>query len=141
MKEFLKHILTPIDNHWVSWAICIAAWCLSIVLVFVVIFGLYYLINFAWAPVHTGTGIISELYYKPPYTTTTLMTVGKSLMPITHYHHETWNVCVNFNGSIHKTTTGEDLYRLLKEGQSVKFEYQTGRLDKSSISITSLFYP
>lgn len=73
----------------------------------------------------SGDGVIVDKYYKPPYTTTTLIPSGKVLIPMTQTHPAIYGVTIKVSYNDYSYTTdyrNASLYSK-KKGTKVKVEW------------------
>lgn len=73
----------------------------------------------------SGDGVIVDKYYKPPYTTTTLIPSGKVLIPMTQTHPAVYGVTIKVSYNDYSYTTdyrNASLYSE-KKGTKVKVEW------------------
>lgn len=73
----------------------------------------------------SGDGVIVDKYYKPPYTTTTLIPSGKVLIPMTQTHPAIYGVIIKVSYNDYSYTTdyrNASLYSK-KKGTKVKVEW------------------
>ena len=71
-------------------------------------------------------GTIINKYYKEPYTTTSYMTSGKMMIPITNYHSETWNF------KLEKEVEGKSKTITIEVSPDVYEQYNIGDYFKES---------
>ena len=133
--SLIKDLYTPLDNTFMGWTLSILVWVLSLVIAGLILWGIYSAVNFLGVQNQRGEGRVTFLYHKNSYVTTQPILVGKVIIPQTQYHPETWNVSIDFNGKNYSTSVSKDFYHTLRIGQKIRFTYQQGRLNKSSVLI------
>lgn len=65
--------------------------------------------------VFLDTAVVCNKEYEEGYTTTTVLPVGKVMVPQTHYHDEEYNVYLMYEGAKH-CFDDEDLYKKVSIG-------------------------
>ena len=103
----------------------LVAICVAGLLFFIVMIA-----DMALATTHPATGQIVNKYYKPAYTTTTNVMVGKVFVPQVQHHSESWNVVIycEEKDEYYTRTADRDVYENFQIGDMANFEIRSGYL-------------
>lgn len=94
----------------------------------------YIVIDSAWIkPSKAVITKITNRYVKPAYTTTSFIMVGKTLIPRTTRHPESYHLCVVIDGKEHDMSLTKEFVGGVSVGDMVRVDYAIGRISRSCI--------
>ncbi|MCK5022762.1 MAG: hypothetical protein KAS04_01180 [Candidatus Aenigmarchaeota archaeon] len=105
------------------WVLCLAALAL-------ILCGIFYLIDSVGLPKFRGLGIVWEKRFIESHTTTTMVSSGKTTIPLVQYHPDSWEVKIKFKNETDSMTVSEKNYIKLKHNTEISILYSRGRLSK-----------
>jgi hypothetical protein len=85
---------------------------------FLIIWGLLYVINYSYNPIISGCGVIVSKEFIPDYINNTTMT----------YNVKEWVLYIKVDNKICSYSVNEKYYNNSTEGQTIKIKYSIGRL-------------
>lgn len=109
---------------------CILAfimWILFLLIVILILWGVFYVFDSFGLSTYETKGTIINKYHEPPYTSTTMITTGKTVTPITNYHPESWQLEIEANEGRNSIFTSQNFYNKCNIEDIVKIEYYKGR--------------
>lgn len=65
------------------------------------------------------TAVVDSCEYEEPYTTTTMMKVGKVMVPQLHHHDEEYNVWLEYEGELY-CIDDEELFNSVEENEEIR---------------------
>ena len=89
---------------------------------------LFFSIDSAFIPTQHGTAIIIEKEFTEAHTTTTMMLVGKVMIPQTMYHDDEYTLHVRRNNEEDSIDVEKSFYDAKNIGQEVPITYGRGRI-------------
>ncbi len=130
MKDFLRAFLVePFeDKDFLSSFVGVCCWILFIPIVAGVLWLSMWLIDSSFLPIKNGGGAVTEKYYVPAHTTTTLQACGKSFIPITTYYDESFEIQITINELSDKIELYQSDWNNIIIGQKINCEYTNGRI-------------
>lgn len=131
MSEFFSFwwslLSEPIDD-WLDGLLRILIWIISLGLICLFFFGIFYLFDSSFRGSQEGEGVVICKSFTPAHTTTQIITTGKSTIPIKHFHPDKWEITIELNGDSDKIIVSETYYNASKRGDRVWIRYSTGRI-------------
>jgi len=133
MKDFLKYMLIEpfTERGWINYMGGTIMWILTTVIVGGFIWLCGWLIDSSFLPLKEKEGIVTEHYYIPAHTTTTYMMSGKTMIPITNYIDDRYEIIVEIDGLTDKVCLYQSNWNKIKVGDKICFSYTNGRIFKT----------
>lgn len=126
---FLKEMyIETIQNG--DYFIAFFTWLLSLFVVAFFLFVLYSSVDYLWLSTKRGTTTIVHKHIIPEYTTTTYVTNGHIMSPITNYHSKKYVLTLEINGKSDYFNTTEVKYEKFMINDSFPADYSLGRLSR-----------
>ena len=115
-------------------------WFIFLIVVGLALWGILYIINYAWRPVLDGYGLIIHKEFIPAHDETTITYDASSKMSLPHTTHydDEWVVTVQLKDMCDECDVEKEEYKKLKLNDRIHVAYSTGRLIKS-LYIKKLF--
>ena len=88
---------------------------------------------------HTHIGEVIGKEYLPAHYTTTYVMSGKTMIPITNYIPESWNITISIDGLTDNVNVSEYKYNIIEIGRKIECDYVTGRIS-SGVYINTIRY-
>ncbi len=131
MIEFLKDILIRSFLEGPLGIVCgLLAWILLLFLLTLIVFGVLYLLDYSFRPVIEGLGMVISKTFIPEHNETTWvynLTLKCSTPQTTHYPDE-WKLQIKVYDSEGDISVSENIYKRVKNGDSLKVKYSYGRI-------------
>lgn len=133
MKDFLKFILIEpfLDNEWFSWILGMFSWAVIISVFWLLMLLGLWAIDSSFLPLKEKEGVVTRKYIVPSHTTTTYMTSGKVMIPMTTFHNTTYNIEITIDGLTDCVSLYRDHFNEITVGQTICCRYTTGRICES----------
>lgn len=129
MKEFFYNsFIEPFKEGLEGIILGSIIWIFSIIASFFVSWGIFYVIDSVGLEDKTGTGVVVARHYYPAHTTTTFVTTGKTMIPVTNYVSEDYSLCVKIGDQFDFVSVYEFSFNLINDGDSVECVYNEGRI-------------
>ena len=90
-----------------------------------------WLIDSSFLSLKEKEGVVTEHYYIPAHTTTTYMMSGKTMIPITNYIDDRYEIIVEIDGLTDKVCLYQSNWNKIKVGDKICFSYTNGRICKT----------
>jgi hypothetical protein len=113
-------------------------WLLTVLLIGLVLYGLFYVADSCWLPSETSTGVLVNKWIVPEHYTTTYVQSGKVMIPITSLVQTTWNLQIQINGISDNVSVGNGFYNECEIGVELLCDYVNGRFS-DEIYISSIY--
>jgi len=131
MKDFLsdlwENMTDPIEGFWDGVG-RFFLWLVMLIVVVLILWGIYYLVDSVGRPKHEGYGNISGFGHSEAYTSTTYVKSGDIMIPITTYHPESWSVFIKVGDKEGSIGISESFYNYAKSNDRVYVTYTLGRI-------------
>ena len=105
-------------------------WAITLFVAGLILYGGYYLVDSVGAQEYTDRGVIIDKSYSPAYTTTSMIMVGKTYIPQTIHHPESWDLKIKVNKDYDTISVSRSYYEKSKINQTVWVKYSRGRFSK-----------
>tara|TARA_R110001592_G_C12827615_1_gene719608 strand:+ start:235 stop:645 length:411 start_codon:yes stop_codon:yes gene_type:complete len=125
IKEFY---LEPFEDGVSGWFMGLLVWVVTLLLLGLIGWGLFYVIDSCWLPTYTDIGEVVGKGYSPAHYTTTYVMSGKVMVPITNYIPESWCITISINGLNDAVNVSEYNYNIIEVGRKLECDYVTGRI-------------
>lgn len=102
----------------------------TLAVVLVILCGIFTIIDSWFLPTQSGTGRITKKNFIPAHTTTTLISTGKTLMPMTSFYPNSWELELIVSGKPASMSIKKERYDSLNIGDTVLVDYAIGRFSK-----------
>lgn len=127
ITDLWSFLAEPIDGFW-DGVIRVILWVCFLGITFLILWGIFSLLDSCGRPEKEGYGEIIGKYYHEPYTTTTFIKSGDVNVPITTFHPERWSVDITVDGSTDGIDVSESYYNSATDNQQVYVSYVRGRI-------------
>lgn len=131
MKDFLIPYFTPYENTFFGWATCILFWLIALGLLFLLGWGIYYLLDYAFTTIETGQGIVIGRSYSPAWTEMLVISNGKNTSIVPVFHPEQWNLFIKIKYLTSGYPVSNYDYNHIPDGAEFNCTYSYGRLSHS----------
>jgi hypothetical protein len=125
---FREVYLEPFEDGVSGWLLGMLIWGLTLTILGLIGWGLFYVVDSCWLPIHTGIGEVIGKGYSPAHYTTTYVMSGKVMIPVNTYVPESWNITININGLTDIVNISEYNYNRISIGEKLECDYVTGRI-------------
>jgi len=103
-------------------------WLATLLVIILLGYGLFHLIDSTYLPIHTDIGEIMGKNFKPGHYQTTYVKVGNVLSPITTYISDKYSLVIEIDGYTNSIGVNEYKYNNVNIGDQIKCDYVTGRI-------------
>ncbi len=133
MKDFLKYMLVEpfTEGGYINYISGTLMWILTTTIVGGFIWLCGWLIDSSFLSLKEKEGVVTEHYYIPAHTTTTYMMSGKTMIPITNYIDDRYEIIVEIDGLTDKVCLYQSNWNKIKVGDKICFSYTNGRICKT----------
>lgn len=137
LKEFFIEIFT---DGFIGIALGIIIWLLALSILFLIVFGLAYLVNFTFLPEKEGYGkVIYKEFIKAHSETIMIYNAAlKMSMPQTFYYSDNYSLTIEVDGDQDTVSVTRDFYSRTNYYDILRVKYINGRLWKS-LKIKNIF--
>jgi ABC-type sulfate transport system permease component len=130
MKDFLYDLyIEPFTyRELMGHVLGVFFWLTTIFVIVLISIGIYYIVDTTDVTLNQTTVCITDKRYEPAYTTTTAISNGKIVIPVTNHHPESWIVDVEAKEGVDSVSTGNKFYSESSVGMCFLASYKSGRL-------------
>lgn len=128
----------PFNSGIGGFIIGILIWITFLFVVLFLGYGIFYLIDSSFLEIRTDTGIVVSKHYSPQQFTTTFISTGKTMVPVTNTIPESWSIKLNVNELYGSINIKKSYYDTVNIGDTVICDYVTGRIS-NGIYIKEIF--
>jgi len=120
--------LEPFREGVLGWVMGLLAWVLTLVVVGLIGWGLFYLIDSCFLPTQTNIGEVVNKWMTPSHYITTYTQVGKVMVPMTTYIPDSWSLEISISGLTDAVNVSEYTCNTTSIGQKLECDYVIGRI-------------
>jgi|GEM_PF-2586619 len=133
MLEEIKNVIKNplVDYNWLLWTIGLLMIVIIILLVYMVSQYMIWIIDSSFLEIKINKGVILRKYYENPYTYTSFIMCGKTMIPMTHYVDGRYMISIEIDDIKQDIEVTQDNYDILEVGDSLSCKYTNGRILKS----------
>ena len=139
MKEFFTEMFIDIfQDGAIGIILGILFWFILLIVIAMVGYGVFYVADKTFTYEYTGQGTVTEKFIVPKHTITTYNKVGDIMIPSTVTVPTSYNLNIRIDGEIDDISISKKYYNKIKEGDSLKCEYQLGSLS-NTLYVNSIY--
>lgn len=118
----------PLDEGFLGYAFLVLLWIINLAVIGLLAYGLLYLIDTAWMPIHNGEGVVINKWFSPAHSVTTYVMSGKIMIPITNFYSDTWYISISVNGISDKVSITYSYFNVVRINDHLNVSYSFGRI-------------
>jgi len=122
-----------------DYAIGIMMWLLFLVMLGTLLSIIIWAVDSWFMPTFEGQGVIVDKSITPAHSTTNIVKVGNSNIPITTHHKEAYYLDVKIDGRQDSVGVKKKFYKKAQIGDMLRCKYSYGRLFTTSLYIDEIY--
>ncbi len=106
----------------------IIVWTLSLLVLSICGYGLFYLADATFLDEHTGAGVIVDRWHQDSYVYVTYVHSGKVTIPVVHHQPEYWHIKVLIKDCYDNVIISRETFNNLYVDEKINCQYVHGRI-------------